>query len=219
MVTTKKANLYAKKSKSRLDVHTQFDTKKKNFPIFVSATFLTVTNKKSNCFKIYVSYLLVKYLIQIYSYIRIFSVRNIRSYHIRIIFLYEYIRIFVRIIFLIRIYSDIRSYCFFDTNIFGYSFVLFFSIRIYSDIRSYQNFIFVTLWSVNPPARERLAGKGGFLLPHKPSPPPSSQTAHSQLLHPLPSGASVLSLSIFGIFHRYRSRLFQNWDFHQISNT
>ena len=89
-------------------------------------------------------------------------------------FWYEYIRIFVRIIFLIRIYSDIRSYhifhiieCwifgysnifrhkysfisylypFFDTNIFGHSFVLFFSIRIYSDIRSYQNFIFVTLW-------------------------------------------------------------------------
>ena len=46
-------------------------------------------------------------------------------------FWYEYIRIFVRIKILIRIYSDIRSYCFFDTNIFGYSFVLFFSIRIY----------------------------------------------------------------------------------------
>ena len=48
-----------------------------------------------------------------YSYIRIFFDTNIRSYHIRIIFL-------------IRIYSDIRSYCFFDTNIFGYSFVSFF---------------------------------------------------------------------------------------------
>ena len=55
----------------------------------------------------------------------------------------------------IRIYSNIfrheysfvsYSYPFFDTNIFGHSFVLFFSIRIYSDIRSYQNFIFVTLW-------------------------------------------------------------------------
>ena len=39
------------------------------------------------------------------------------------------------------------SYHFFDTNIFGYFFVLFFSIRIYSNIRSYQNFIFVTLCS------------------------------------------------------------------------
>ena len=51
--------------------------------------------------------------IRIGEYIRIFSDTNIRSYHIRIIFL-------------IRIYSDIRSYCFFDTNIFGYSFVSFF---------------------------------------------------------------------------------------------
>ena len=62
--------------------------------------------------------------IRIFEYIRVFSDTNIRSYHIRIIFLiriysyirsyaffgYEYIRIFVRIIFLIRIYSDIRSY-------------------------------------------------------------------------------------------------------------
>ena len=39
--------------------------------------------------------------------IRIFSDTNIRSYHIRIIFLYEYIQIFVRIVFLICIYSDI----------------------------------------------------------------------------------------------------------------
>ena len=51
--------------------------------------------------------------IRIFEYIRIFSDTNIRSYHIRIIFL-------------MRIYSDIRSYCFFDTNIFGYSFVSFF---------------------------------------------------------------------------------------------
>ena len=50
--------------------------------------------------------------IRILEYIRIFSDTNIRSYHIRIIFL-------------MQIYSDIRSYCFFDTNIFGYSFVSF----------------------------------------------------------------------------------------------
>ena len=93
--------------------------------------------------------------IRIFEYIRIFSATNIRSYHIRILFL-------------IRIYSYIRSYHFFDPNIFGYSFVSYFSyhrvlnirifeyirifsatnirsyhirilflIRIYSDIRSY----------------------------------------------------------------------------------
>ena len=39
--------------------------------------------------------------IRIFEYIRIFSDTNIRSYHIRIIFL-------------IQIYSDIRSYCFLD---------------------------------------------------------------------------------------------------------
>ena len=38
-------------------------------------------------------------------------------------FLYEYILIFIRIIFLIRIYSDICSYRFLDINIFEYSFV------------------------------------------------------------------------------------------------
>ena len=38
--------------------------------------------------------------IRIFKYIRIFSDTNIRSYHIRIIFLYEYIQIFVRIVFL-----------------------------------------------------------------------------------------------------------------------
>ena len=59
----------------------------------------------------------IKNLIRMYSYIRIFSDTNIRSYHIRIIFL-------------IRIYSDIRSYCFFDTNISGYSFVPFFYTNI-----------------------------------------------------------------------------------------
>ena len=47
---------------------------------------------------------------------RIYS--NIRIFLIRI-----FIRTFVRIIFCIRIYSDIRSYQNFVTNIFGYSFV------------------------------------------------------------------------------------------------
>ena len=36
----------------------------------------------------------------------------------------------------LNIYSDIRSYHFLDTNIFGYSFVSTFWIRINSDIRS-----------------------------------------------------------------------------------
>ena len=48
-----------------------------------------------------------------YSDIRIFPDTNIRPYHICFIFL-------------IQIYLDIRSYCFFDTNIFAYSFVSFF---------------------------------------------------------------------------------------------
>ena len=123
--------------------------------------------------------------IRIFEYIRIFSGTNIRSYHIRIIFLYKYIwifvrmaqivhalfdilslllcqlcfnillyhtskiqhlksnlkrtskiwyecickfkyfliRIFIRIIFLIWIYSEIRLYHYFYMNIFGYSFV------------------------------------------------------------------------------------------------
>ena len=64
--------------------------------------------------------------IRIFEYIRIFSGTNIRSYHIRIIFL-------------IRIYSDIHSYHFFDMNIFGYSFVLFFGkkyIRIFIRIKN-----------------------------------------------------------------------------------
>ena len=46
------------------------------------------------------------------------------------------IRIFVRIKILIRIYSDIRLYQNFDTNIFGYSFVSKHFLQIYSDIRS-----------------------------------------------------------------------------------
>ena len=78
----------------------------------------------------------IKNLIWIYSYIRIFSDTNIRSYHIRIICL-------------IRIYSDIRSYHFFDTNIFGYSFVSFFGykyIRIFIRIEN--------LYSPHPASEE-----------------------------------------------------------------
>ena len=49
----------------------------------------------------------------------------------------EYIQIFeYSNIFDSNIYSDIHSYHFLDTNIFGYSFVSTFWIRIYSDIRS-----------------------------------------------------------------------------------
>ena len=50
---------------------------------------------------------------------------------------YEYIRIFDRIIFLIRIYWDIRSYHFLDMNIFEYSFVSKIYIRhtlVYHDV-------------------------------------------------------------------------------------
>ena len=42
----------------------------------------------------------------------------------------KYIRIFVRIVFLIRIYSDIHSYHYFDTNIFVYSFISFLDTNI-----------------------------------------------------------------------------------------
>ena len=72
------------------------------------------------------------------------------------IFWYEYIRIFVRIIFLIRIYLDIRSYqnytllecdeylkirifvSFLIRMFIRITFVSFLFIRIYSDIRSYR---------------------------------------------------------------------------------
>ena len=57
-------------------------------------------------------------IIGIFKHIWIFSNANIRSYHI------------LKII-LIRIYSDIRSYCFSNTNIFEYSFVLFFFTNIF----------------------------------------------------------------------------------------
>ena len=66
------------------------------------------------------------------SYSIIFLIRIYSDICSYCFFLYRYIRISVRIIFLKRIYSDIRSYHFFETNIFGYSFVLFFFIRIYS---------------------------------------------------------------------------------------
>ena len=79
---------------------------------------------------------------RIFGYSNIFEYFPIRIF-VRIIFVsfvwYEYIRIFVRIIFLIQIYSDIHSYHFFDMNIFGYSFVLFFGkkyIRIFIRIKN-----------------------------------------------------------------------------------
>jgi len=67
------------------------------------------------------------------SVTNIFEYLNIRVFLIRI-----FIRIFVRIIFLIRIYSVIRSYQF-----FGYEYIRIFVrsnilIQIYSDICSYQ---------------------------------------------------------------------------------
>ena len=67
------------------------------------------------------------------SVTNIFEYSNIRIFLIRI-----FIRVFVRIIFWIRIYSDIRS-----CQLFGYEYIRIFVcvkifIRIYSDIRLYQ---------------------------------------------------------------------------------
>ena len=57
--------------------------------------------------------------IRIFEYIRILFGTNIHSYHICVIFL-------------MRIYSDIHSYCFFFyMNIFGYSFESFFYMNIF----------------------------------------------------------------------------------------
>ena len=81
----------------------------------------------------------IKHCLWIYLYIQIFSNTKIRSYHI--IFLYKYIWIFIRIIFLIRIYSDMRLYRFWDINIFKYSFVSKIYIR--------QNLIWKCDWSTN----------------------------------------------------------------------
>ena len=94
--------------------------------------------------RIYSNIFRYKYSFVSYSYH--FFDANIFRYSFVLFFWYEYIRIFVRIIFLIRIYSDIRSYRFFIriySNIFRYkySFVSYsyhFFIRIYSDIRSYR---------------------------------------------------------------------------------
>ena len=47
--------------------------------------------------------------IRIFKYIRIFSDTNIRSYHIRIIFLYKYIWIFVRMAQVVHAMFDILS--------------------------------------------------------------------------------------------------------------
>ena len=63
---------------------------------------------------------------RIFGYSNIFKYFPIRIF-VRIIFVSffwcEYIKIFIRIVFFIRIYSDIRSYRFLDINIFKYSFV------------------------------------------------------------------------------------------------
>ena len=75
---------------------------------------------------------------RIYSNIRIFEYfwyEYLFGHSFVSFFVYEYIRIFVRIKILLRIYSDIRSYQNFDTNIFGYSFVF---LRIYSNISTYS---------------------------------------------------------------------------------
>ena len=58
----------------------------------------------------------------------IFEYSNIQIFLIRI-----FIRVFVRIIFWIRIYSDIRSRQDFYSNIFGYSFVSIFRTQIDSE--------------------------------------------------------------------------------------
>ena len=75
---------------------------------------------------------------RIYSNIRIFEYfwyEYLFGHSFASFFVYEYIRIFVRIKILLRIYSDIRSYQNFDTNIFGHSFVF---LRIYSNISTYS---------------------------------------------------------------------------------
>ena len=74
---------------------------------------------------------------RIFGYSNIFEYFPIRSF-VRIIFVifvsffwYKYIRIFIRIVFFIQIYSYIRLYHFFYTNIFRYSFVSFFDTNIF----------------------------------------------------------------------------------------
>ena len=62
------------------------------------------------------------------SVTNIFEYSNIRIFLIRI-----YIRVFIRIIFWIRIYSDIHSWQDFDSNIFGYWFVSIFRTQKYSE--------------------------------------------------------------------------------------
>ena len=66
-----------------------------------------------------------------YSDIRIFSYTNICLYHMCMIFLIQSNLDIGSHDFLINTYLDIRSYCFSDTNIFGYQFVSFL-IQIYS---------------------------------------------------------------------------------------
>ena len=75
---------------------------------------------------------------RIYSNIQIFLIRIFIRVFVHIIFGYEYIFGFVRGKILIQIFSDIRLYQNFNTNIVGYSFVSKMFIQIYSDIRSYH---------------------------------------------------------------------------------
>ena len=125
---------------------------------------------------------------------------------VRIIFVsffwYEYIRIFIRIAFLIRIYSDIRSYHLFDTNIFGYSFVSFFGykyIRIFVRIEN--------LYSPHPgpdASRKFWRFKGGQKMtfhqrPFSPKKWPKNSYFGEQILHRLTSegaGIPILKLSV-----------------------
>ena len=76
---------------------------------------------------IYLNIFRYEYSFVSYSYH--FSDTNIFGYSFVLLFWYKYILVFVRVIFLIRIYSDIRSYRFLDINIFEYSFVSKIHIR------------------------------------------------------------------------------------------
>ena len=118
--------------------HAESYSKKNYFHFVVSTMFLTfccITNQKSNIQHqkfgmnvfVYSNIFRYEYLFVSYSY-HLFDT-NIFGYSFVSFFWYKYIRIFIRIIFLIWIYSDIRSYCFLEKNIFEYSFVSKIHIR------------------------------------------------------------------------------------------
>ena len=89
----------------------------------------------------------IRSLIRMYSYIRIFSDTNIRLYHIFVSsFWYNYIRIFVRMIFLTQTYSDICSYRFLDIDIFEYLFVSKFHIRHTLDLKILECQVFFAIF-------------------------------------------------------------------------